>query len=135
MEDLSDEARTAAEKIDRDFTEEDELSQVLLADDYCQNALIKDVAYLKSIDPDRLLAGFYENAGLSPKKMRYAGWENMLIGGHTMGHYLTAAAQGYANPGTAPEDKEALSRMLTEEVCRNLIDETKKLQQWIKDKL
>ena len=34
-----------------------------------------------------------------------------------------------------PEDKEALSRMLTEEVCRNLIDETKKLQQWIKDKL
>lgn len=85
-----------------------ELSQVLLADDYCQNALIKDVAYLKSIDPDRLLAGFYENAGLSPKKMRYAGWENMLIGGHTMGHYLTAAAQGYANPGTAPEDKEAL---------------------------
>ena len=27
-----------------------------------------------------------------------------------------------------PEDKEALSRVLTEEVCRNLIDETKKLQ-------
>ena len=89
-----------------------DLSQVLLADDYCQNALYKDVAYLKSIDPDRLLAGFYENAGLSPKKMRYAGWENMLIGGHTMGHYLTAAAQGYANSGTAPEDKEALLNLI-----------------------
>ena len=34
-----------------------------------------------------------------------------------------------------PEDKEALSRMLTEEVCRKLIDETKQLQQWIKDRL
>ncbi|MBR5959259.1 MAG: HEPN domain-containing protein [Salinivirgaceae bacterium] len=34
-----------------------------------------------------------------------------------------------------PEDKEALFRALTSEVCRQLIDETKQLQQWIKDKL
>ena len=34
-----------------------------------------------------------------------------------------------------PEDKEALSRTLTEQVCRNLIDKTQQLQQWIKDKL
>ena len=34
-----------------------------------------------------------------------------------------------------PEDKEALARMLTPEACRELIDETKELQQWIKDKL
>ena len=34
-----------------------------------------------------------------------------------------------------PEDKDALSRTLTPEVCRKLIDETKQLQEWIKDKL
>ena len=30
-----------------------------------------------------------------------------------------------------PEDKEALSRMLTQDVSRKIIDETKHLQQWI----
>ena len=34
-----------------------------------------------------------------------------------------------------PEDKEALSRTLTKQACRYLIDETKMLQQWIKEKL
>lgn len=34
-----------------------------------------------------------------------------------------------------PEDKESLSRTLTERACREIIDETKLLQQWIKDKL
>lgn len=34
-----------------------------------------------------------------------------------------------------PEDKEALSRTLTPEVCRNLIDGTKQLQEWMKDEL
>ena len=34
-----------------------------------------------------------------------------------------------------PEDKEELSRSLTDEFCRKMIDETKQLQQWIKDKL
>ena len=34
-----------------------------------------------------------------------------------------------------PEDKEALSRMLTPQTCRYIIDETKQIQQWIKEKL
>ena len=34
-----------------------------------------------------------------------------------------------------PEDKEALSSMLTPQTCRAIIDETKQLQQWIKEKL
>lgn len=34
-----------------------------------------------------------------------------------------------------PEDKEELSRSLTDEFCRQMIDETKQLQQWIKEKL
>lgn len=84
------------------------LDEVLVKDAYCANAYDKDVAYLLSLDTDRLLAGFYENAGLTPKKMRYSGWENMLIGGHTLGHYLTAAAQGYANAAADDEQKNGL---------------------------
>ena len=34
-----------------------------------------------------------------------------------------------------PDDKEELSRTLTKKFCRQIIDETKQLQQWIKDKL
>ena len=84
------------------------LDQVVLKDAYCVNAFEKDVEYLKKFDTDRLLAGFYETAGLAMKKMRYPGWESMLIGGHTLGHYLTAAAQGYANAQASAEDKKIL---------------------------
>lgn len=34
-----------------------------------------------------------------------------------------------------PEDKAELARALRPEVCRSMIDNTKHLQQWIKDKL
>ena len=34
-----------------------------------------------------------------------------------------------------PEDKEELARTLTKDFCRQIIDETKQLQQWIKDRL
>lgn len=88
------------------------LNQVVMKDSYCVNAFDKEVAYLKKFDTDRLLAGFYENAGLAMKKMRYPGWEGMLIGGHTLGHYLTAAAQAYANSQIKAEDKEILFGMM-----------------------
>lgn len=84
------------------------LDQVLMRDAYCMNAFEKDVQYLKELDEERLLAGFYENAGCKAKKMRYGGWENMLIGGHTLGHYLTAASQAIANCQCKKEDREIL---------------------------
>ena len=34
-----------------------------------------------------------------------------------------------------PEDKEELSRTLTEQYCRKIIDDTRQLQQWIKERL
>lgn len=34
-----------------------------------------------------------------------------------------------------PEDKEALARTLTEQTCRDLIDGTKQIRQWIKEQL
>lgn len=81
------------------------LSNVTLKDDYLINAFQKEVTYLLSFDTDRLLAGFRENAGLDTKGVqRYSGWENMLIGGHTLGHYLTAVAQAYESATVSSED-------------------------------
>lgn len=34
-----------------------------------------------------------------------------------------------------PEDKEELARTLTPQACQQIIDETKQLQQWIKERL
>ena len=34
-----------------------------------------------------------------------------------------------------PEDKEELARSLTDQLCREMIDETKQIQLWIKGKL
>ena len=77
----------------RDFA----LNEVEVKDEYLRNAFHLEQEYLLSLDADRLLAGFYEIAGLNPKKERYpGGWEDRDIAGHTMGHYMTALAQVYA---------------------------------------
>lgn len=91
------------------------LGQVEQCDEYCVNALQLEVDYLLSFDVDRMLAGFRETAGLDMKgKRRYDGWENTLIGGHTLGHYLSACAQAYANAGVSAEDREQLYKIMTE---------------------
>lgn len=95
---------TTGETSMTDFTtyEAYNLNQVDVTDAYLTNAEDKDIEYLLSLDADRLLAGFRETAGVDMKgKKRYAGWESSLIGGHTLGHYLTAVAQAVA---TLPSD-------------------------------
>lgn len=79
------------------------LSQVIITESYRKNAQEKEFKYLKSFHPDKLLAGFREVKRL-PLKIKYGtaitkynGWENTEIRGHTMGHYLSAMAQAYAN--------------------------------------
>lgn len=83
-----------------------EPGQVQMLDSYCANAFEKETVYLKKIDIGHLLAGFYENAGIASPKIRYGGWEDSLIGGHTMGHFLTAISQAYANAVCKKEDKD-----------------------------
>jgi len=75
------------------------LNRVAVGDAYYANALEKEVAYLKSLDKDRLLAGFREVKGLEKKAEVYPGWESCEIKGHTLGHYLTAISQAYACTG------------------------------------
>ena len=73
------------------------LGDVILKDDFFTEVTQKDVDFLNTFDPDRLLYNFRLTAGLPNKASGpYSGWENTRIGGHTLGHYLTAAAQACA---------------------------------------
>lgn len=99
------------------------VSQVNLTDAYAQNALNQEVDYLLSLSTSRLLANFRKNADLSTSAIPYDGWENSLIGGHTLGHYLTGLAQAYANAGTSEEQRAQILQTLNE-----VIDELKECQ-------
>ena len=90
-----------------------DLSDVDVTDAYLTNAEEKDITYMLSLDSDRLLAGFRETAGLDMQgATRYDGWENTLIGGHTMGHYLTAMAQAVAELPDTDERKAEVAEKL-----------------------
>ena len=101
------------------------ITDVTVTDPYYVNSLDKEIDYLLMLDADRLLAGFRETAayaaGMSADqrkeymkdKTRYpGGWEDALIGGHTLGHWMTAMAQACVNEGTSAEDKTALKDKL-----------------------
>lgn len=76
---------------------------ISIQDEFMQDVTQKDVDFLNTFNPDRLLFNFRATAGIKSTKAEcsYFGWENTRIGGHTMGHYLAAAAQaiarGYGN--------------------------------------
>lgn len=85
------------------------LGEVTMTDSYSTNAFEKEIAYLLSFDTERLLCGFRENAKLDTKgAKRYAGWENTLIAGHCVGHYLSALAQAYQNPTLTAAQRGAI---------------------------
>lgn len=89
------------------------LDEVYLGNAYYVNALEKEVQYLTSFDVDRLLAGFRETAGVDMRgAVRYDGWENMLIGGHTMGHYMSACVHAYESANVSSENKDKLYNIL-----------------------
>ena len=85
------------------------LNSVRFTDPYLENAFEKEVRYLSSLDPERLLAGFYETAGIKKEGLeRYGGWENLLIGGHTLGHYLAACVYAYESANSVSFQKYKL---------------------------
>lgn len=101
------------------------ISAVYLTDSYCLNAFEKEVSYLTSFDTDKLLSGFRETAGIDTKnKSRYPGWENMLIGGHCVGHYLSACVNAFQNPVCSKNNKEKLILIISELI--NGFDECQK---------
>jgi DUF1680 family protein len=81
------------------------LHDVRLLDSPFLEAQKRDLAYLVSLQPDRMLHNFRVNARLEPKAPVYGGWESeepwvsIRCHGHTLGHYLTAASLMYASTG------------------------------------
>ena len=114
-----------------------------VTDNYFDEALHLQVKNMLSLDPDRLLAGFRETAGVIAKmtknnkdafmknKERYGGgWENGLIGGHILGHYIKALAQAQINPGLDLKEKKAVKDRLNYMIdalvdCQEKTDNTK----------
>ena len=85
------------------------LKSIRMTDPYLENAFEKEVRYLTSLDPERLLAGFYETAGIEKKGLkRYGGWEELLIAGHTLGHYLAACVYAYESANSSSPQKYKL---------------------------
>lgn len=90
-----------------------ELDEVQILDTYYLAAQKSDIAFLKKMDTARLLAGFRTTAGIDTKGVRpYGGWEDSLLGGHCVGHYLTAIAQ--AVKATGDEELKEKSQVLIE---------------------
>jgi DUF1680 family protein len=76
--------------------QEFDLEQVQVTDPYLQQLFTVDIDYLLRLDADRLMEGFRAvSANQNPVNL-YGGWENTLIRGHTLGHYLSALSQAYA---------------------------------------
>src|SRR5436190_17828553 len=83
------------------------LNDVRLLDGPFLDAQKRDLDYLLALQPDRMLHNFRVNAGLEPRAPVYGGWESeepwvgIRCHGHTLGHYLSAAALMYASTGDA----------------------------------
>ncbi len=130
---------------DLEDLQEFSLGDIELTDDYYINVTKKDVAFLNDFDPDRLLYNFRLTAGYTANEIKdgrfdfnqdgkyasssYSGWENSRIAGHTLGHYLAAAAQGVA--AGYGNEKGSDGRSLAERL-EYLIDELKNCQDKLK---
>lgn len=89
------------------------LNQVTMQDEFLVNAFEKEVLYLTAFDTDKLLAGFRETAGVDMGgATRYEGWESMLIGGHTLGHYISACVKSCESANCREEDRQELLGIL-----------------------
>lgn len=84
-----------------------DLNDVRLSDSPFKHAEDLDRQYLMKLNPDRLLAPFLREAGLSPKAKSYTNWENTGLDGHIGGHYLSALSLMYASTG----DEEIMQRL------------------------
>ncbi|MFW6101013.1 MAG: glycoside hydrolase family 127 protein [Bacteroidota bacterium] len=78
-----------------------DLAEIQLKDSPFREARATNAGYLLSLEPDRFLAWFREEAGLEPKGEVYGGWESegYVIAGHTLGHYLSALSKHYNATG------------------------------------
>jgi DUF1680 family protein len=89
------------------------LADVRLLDSPFKKAEQKNLQYLLSLNPDRLLAPYWREAGLPVKSPSYGNWESSGLDGHIGGHYVSALALMYAATGNE-EVSYRLNYMLAE---------------------
>ena len=79
------------------------LKDVRLLEGPFKQAMERDLKYMLSLEPDRLLHTFRVTAGLPSSAQPYGGWEKPdgELRGHSIGHYLSACALMYATTGDA----------------------------------
>jgi uncharacterized protein len=91
---------------------------VRLLEGLFQQAADWNDAYLKRLDPERLLHAFRLNAGLASNAQPLGGWEapKCELRGHFAGHYLSALALRYAATGEASlrERGDSMVKVLAE---------------------
>ena len=104
------------------------LSAVRLLDGPFAAGVAANRAYILSLDPDRLLAPFLREAGLTPRKPLYGNWESGGLDGHTAGHYLSALANMFASGADTDAQNGELRRRLDA-----MIDELDRCQKASKD--
>jgi DUF1680 family protein len=75
------------------------LADVRVQDGPFKHAEQTNLRYLLAMEPDRLLAPYWREAGLPVKAESYGNWESSGLDGHIGGHYLTALALMYASTG------------------------------------
>lgn len=75
------------------------LREVRLGPSPFLEAQATDLRYLMALEPDRLLAPFLREAGLTPKQPSYGNWESSGLDGHMGGHYLSALSLMFASTG------------------------------------
>ena len=83
------------------------ISDVRITSGAFKHAEEMDLRYILGMDPDRLLAPYFKEAGLEPKAENYTNWENTGLDGHVGGHYLSALSYMYAATG----DQEIKGRL------------------------
>jgi len=79
------------------------LASVRLLDGPFADAVKANRTYLLALEPDRLLAPYFREAGLEAKAKPYGNWESSGLDGHTAGHYLSALATMIASGADTPE--------------------------------
>ncbi|WP_295230786.1 glycoside hydrolase family 127 protein [uncultured Chryseobacterium sp.] len=89
------------------------LNTVQLTESVFNKAMQVDKGYIMAMEPDRLLAPYLKEAGLSAKAVNYPNWENTGLDGHIGGHYLSALALMYASTADA-KVKQRLDYMIDE---------------------
>jgi DUF1680 family protein len=92
------------------------LTTVRVLDGPFAAAISANQKYMLALEPDRMLAPFFREAGLAAKARSYGNWENIGLDGHTAGHYLSALATMIASGADTPEGelKRRLDYMVSE---------------------